>query len=136
MKARIAQVTRLLCGILFTAATACGAGSGDASENSAAREQAMEINDLTCERLHECLDASQIETIRRLVPETGGSVGECKKNMRDRNAEANALCPGGQSYHEDRADQCLVALADTSCNDFLITLMLKGGPEPCSSVCS
>ncbi|MBN1609011.1 MAG: hypothetical protein JW940_20455 [Polyangiaceae bacterium] len=136
MKIRSTQATRFLFGLVFIAATACGGGNDDPSENAAVREQATEINDLTCERIHECLDSSQIQAIRLLVPETGDSVEECKDNMRARNADANAMCPGGKSYHADRADQCLMALADATCQDFLVSLMLKGGPEPCSSICS
>ena len=141
MTTRNTLLSHTLCALVLGLTVACGSSdSADdgptASQNETWREQATEMNDLTCQRIYECFPPALLDAVRSSVPQTGNSVEECQQNMSAQNAAATAPCPSGQNFHSDLADQCLVALSDSTCQDFMKSLLTSGGPEPCSTVCS
>jgi hypothetical protein len=128
-----------LCVIVFGAAVACGSsddGPATSQQDETWREQMTEMNDLTCQRVYECFSPALLGSLRNSMPQIGNSVEECQANARAQNANANAPCEPGKTFHSELADQCLVTLSDTSCQQFMMSLLLAGGPESCSSVCS
>jgi hypothetical protein len=127
-----------LYALVFFVGAACGASDDgpSGSQDETWREPAMEINDLTCQRIYECFSPELLGAVRAQLPQVGNSAEECQQNFRAENANATAPCQPGKSFHSDLADQCLVALGNTSCQDFMTALLTSGGPAPCPSVCS
>jgi hypothetical protein len=124
--------TTLLLGLLCTITVAC-AGEDDTEEW---REQANEINDVTCERAYECFPEAVLGMFQQQIPEFGSTAEECKENFRDMNESATQPCQSGQSFHSAEADECINLLSEMTCDEFNASVGTGNEPGPCAAVCS
>ena len=125
----------LLGAVLGMSLCACVASDEDEVDDGVWRTQSDEINDITCERVYECLESAELAMMQNLAPELGQSAAECQENMRQKNQNATQPCQPGESYHADLAEQCIAELPAIDCADFKEWLPY-GGPASCRQVCS
>jgi len=106
----------------------------DCDGESTWRETAIDTAELRCERLYECLSATEIETLRGdLLPAVGTTVDECKANLR---AEIDALrdpCAEGLRYNTANAHNCRTTLAEGGCDNLRTD---PTGPQCCREICA
>jgi hypothetical protein len=82
MTTRNTLLSHTLCALVLCATVACGSSDdgSTASQNEPWREQATEMNDLTCQRIYECFPPSLLSAVQSSMPQVGTSVEECQAN--------------------------------------------------------
>jgi hypothetical protein len=112
-----------------------GASNGSAgSTGSGTMDAVTECTALyaaECTQAFKCLTADQLA---QAAADIGTTEAECETNITDCSADA-AACDAGETYHGDKAEACVNALATLSCADFMTFLGNETPPAVCGTVC-
>lgn len=115
--------------VFVAIALAVAAGSCDASGGAADLcKQTIQAN---CDKIFDCAEGAPARS------DAGGSKSACVTDMMIFCAGASSsTCPGGQTYHADKAQQCLDQTKSATCAKSFDSTGFLMSPDACSQLCS
>ena len=105
-------------------ATNCGSGESAMSET----EACIDLDNTYCDKLFNCYTKEEMASVQ---DQYGLNATDCKTKLHAQDCNPDAVkCDLGQTYHPDKAVECVSLFKGLSCND------MRTDPLPLPAACS
>jgi hypothetical protein len=132
------MIKKLLSLSVLSLTIGLGAGCGSSDSSSMSEMEACkQYNAVYCDKFFNCLSAELLTLIKDTV---GLNAADCKtKSTAEYCTTDEVKCPLGETFHGDKAAECVSQLKGLSCSD--ITTAMSTGEDPtepaaCSLICT
>jgi hypothetical protein len=116
--------------IVFVTFMAMALSCGDDEPSQV--EACNQVMDILCDKFFSCYTKEQLDAAQSVV---GLNAADCKVKFKAKNCGVEEVkCDAGETYHGDKAKQCVDAFRDLSCNNIRMGTITEAAV--CKQVCT